>query len=74
MIFIGTKYSLDLLSGFKISSSWFKILSLPFFEYDGYIGGTTAGYHPAECVGIFIMGGYFSHSVDIDKNNYVISR
>lgn len=74
MIFIGTKYSLDLLSGFKISSSWFKILSLPFFEYDGYIGGTTAGYHPAECVGIFIMGGYFITQYLKRKGNWKLKN
>ena len=68
------KYAVKLLSGFKISSSWFKILSLPFFEYDGYIGGTTAGYHPAECVGIFIMGGYFITQYLKRKGNWKLKN
>lgn len=55
MIFIGLKYSLNFLP--NIPQEYFKILQLPFFEYDGYIGGTTAGYHPAECLGIFVLGG-----------------
>lgn len=54
-VFLPVRFSIGHIPG--VEFTFLRVIQLPFFQYSGTIGGTILGYHPMECLGIFIAGG-----------------
>lgn len=55
LVFISIRYTLGWW--LQIDNVYLRLIQLPFFQYTGFLGGTTKGYYPMECLGLFILGG-----------------
>lgn len=56
LVFISVRYTLGWW--LQIDNIYLRLIQMPFFQYSGFLGGTTKGYYPMECLGLFILGGY----------------
>jgi len=57
LLFYSIKYTLAIWG--PIDNVYLRVIQLPFFQYNGFVGGTNKGYTPMECLGVFILGGFF---------------
>lgn len=65
-VFLPVRFSIGHIPG--VEFTFLRVIQLPFFQYSGTIGGTVLGYHPTECVGLFIAGGgYLKYLEELRK-------